>query len=363
MLFNVRPGLLQSSVFNGLNCFLREVLLAALDGRDPDENSLPSGLQEALTDNEKTMELVFYLAASVGSLDPLTQVDLRAALQNDLDPCKLLTDKSLTLPPIPDEIFATLKALAVHLYLGAAKYAGVETTCGECIDDHYARFRADAAPGNGNVCCVCGTEYLAAIRSRVDDTEQWRGPYDHLLAKDEYPFYGVHPQNLLPICHTCNSKAKLVKDLLHDPAGLRRFSFNPWSEVASTEEVIVIIDVAGITPVVTVEFTSDDPIRQEKLNTWDAVYQIKTRVEGEFLALREKVKEDVSINSEQAFVKELYEKATAKGDAARLTPFNHWRALVFHAVLAMDAGAREALRISMNITQAEKQRLDTTFFK
>ena len=63
----------------------------------------------------------------------------------------------------------------------------------------------------------------------MEDREQWRGPYDHLLAKDHYPLYGIHPKNLLPICHTCNSKAKHAKDLLIKD-GNRRLSFSPWSE-------------------------------------------------------------------------------------------------------------------------------------
>ncbi len=43
----------------------------------------------------------------------------------------------------------------------------------------------------------------------------------------------------MPICHTCNSKAKLAKDLLHKN-GLRRLSFSPWTESALPGELRVV---------------------------------------------------------------------------------------------------------------------------
>jgi hypothetical protein len=250
---------------------------------------------------------------------------------------------NMALPTIPDNVFPHLKRLSVHLYERTAKLVGVKAACGECIDDHFARFRADEAPGNGNVCCVCGTEKLAQIQAGVDDDEQWRGPYDHLLAKDKYPLFGVHPANLLPICQTCNSKAKLAKDLLHKD-GQRRLSFSPWSERAQPAEVQVAIDDSELFPRVLVNLQGSTVDRQAKLDTWNDVYRIKARVEGEFLALHAMIADDVSAGSEADFMRDLKRRTLSKAKASRLKAFNYWQARVYHSVLNMDRAGREALR-------------------
>lgn len=363
MLFEIRPNLEQSRVFKGLNGYLREVMLAVLEGRAIDQAGLPNGLCAALAENAPTQGAVSALGAALVALDQEQKDSLRDLLVLDTDPCAFLSDRGAPLPVIPGTVFTPLKTLAVHLYQRTAKLSGVEQACGECIDDHYLRFRAKDSPGNGNVCCVCGTEYLAQMQADVEDREQWRGPYDHLLAKDHYPLYGIHPKNLLPICHTCNSKAKHAKDLLIKD-GNRRLSFSPWSERALPHEIEVVIeDTVELFPRVVVNFKSVDADRLEKLTTWDDVYEIKARVEGEFAVLREKLAEDVAAPDEAAFLARLTQVASAKADAYRRTPFNYWRARVFLAVRAMDQGSREAMRNAMAITPQDGQEMEELFFQ
>lgn len=362
MLFPIRPGLEHSKVFDGLNRFLRELMMAALEGRGVDpHNVLPPGLHAAVNGNPATRDLADSLHGALVALNQEQKDALRGELLFDLAPCNFLTDRALALPSIPETAFPHLKALAVHLYQRTAKLAGVEVACSECIDDHYARFRATAAPGNGNVCCVCGTESLAQVQAGVDANDQWRGPYDHLLAKDDYPLFGVHPGNLLPICHTCNSKAKLAKDLLHKN-GHRRLSFSPWAECALPAEIQVTIDRSDILPRVVVNLQSDAADRQEKLDTWNEVYRIKERVEGEFVALREKVAEDVTPNSEESFRTGLEQRARAKAQACRTTPFNYWRARVYYALHGMDEASREALRRALVQSAPPVQTMEDLFF-
>ena len=361
MLFAIRPALAKPRVFDGLNRLLREVMLAALEGRAVDPNVLPMGLHAAVDGNQATRDAVTKLRAALVSLDQVQKDALRVELLLDTEPCNFLTDRALPLPTIPDDVFSDLKALAVHLYQRTGKLAGVEAACGECIDDHYARFRAAADPGNGNICCVCGTESLAQIQAGVDDNEQWRGPYDHLLAKDDYPLFGVHPGNLLPICHTCNSKAKLTKDLLHKN-GQRRLSFSPWTECALPAEIQVTIDDTDVFPRVMVDLQGGTADRQEKLDTWNEVYKIKERVEGEFLALREKVGEDVTADNEAGFMTDLEQRALAKAGASRVSPFNYWRARVCRAVQAMDHASREALRLAIQQSAPSAQAMESLFF-
>ena len=363
MLFDIKPNLQQSKVFDGLNCFLREMVLATLEGRQVDRKRLPVGLSTAIAQNKPTRKAVNALKRKLSALDPGQKQALKNSLALNNDPCALLSDRTAPLPVIPEAIFPALKTLAVHLFQRTAKLKGVEQACGECIDDHYARFRHDNAPGNGNVCCVCGTDYLAQVRADENDNEQWRGPYDHLLAKDLYPIYGVDPKNLLPICNTCNSKAKLAKDLvLRD--GVRRLSFSPSTERALLQEIEVVVDDAiDLFPRVVVNLRSADPDRQEKLATWDDVYEIKSRAEGAFKELAAKLAGDAHAPNDASFLQKLNEVGLAKAKAQRLTPFNYWRARVYAAVIGMNPGSREALRQATALTPQTIQDMEALFFQ
>jgi len=363
MLFALRPHLQQSKVFDGLNRFLRETMLATLEGRQVDDTNLPAGLRAAVVGNAPTCAAIDALEAKLSALNQGQKQALKDALALNADPCAFLADRTAPLPHIPDSLFPALKTLAVHLFQRTAKLRGVEQACGECIDDHYARFRNGDAPGNGNVCCVCGTDYLAQVRADENDNEQWRGPYDHLLAKDLYPLYGVDPKNLLPICNTCNSKAKLAKDLVRKD-GVRRLSFSPWTECASLQEIEVVVDDANdLFPRVVVNLRSADPDRQEKLATWDDVYKIKSRVEGEFKELGAKLAEDARAADDASFLQKLREAGLAKFQAQRLTPFNYWRARVYAAVSGMNPRSREALRQATAPTPQAIQDMEALFFQ
>ncbi|WP_066270997.1 hypothetical protein [Hydrogenophaga palleronii] len=363
MLFEVHPNLQQSEVFEALNRFFRETMLATLEGRPVDETLLPVGLCAAIAGNQPTQTAVDSLRAQLLALDQGNKQAIKDALALNTDPSAFLSDRTASLPVLPDAVLPQLKILAIHLFQRTARLKDVEQACGERVDDHYARFRHGIAPGNGNLCCVCGTEYLAPFQADANDNEQWRGPYDHLLAKDLYPLYGVAPKNLLPICTTCNSKAKLAKDLLLKD-GVRRLSFSPWSERALLNEIEVVIDDAHeLFPRVVVNFKSIDPDRQEKLATWDDVYKIKSRVEGEFRELGAKVAEDARAQDDACFLVKLRESGTAKSQAQRQTPFNYWRARVYAAVSVMNPGSREALRKAIAPTPQVINDVEALFFQ
>jgi len=363
MLFEIHPNLQRSEVFDGLNRFLRETMLATLEGRPVDETQLPTGLCAAIAGNQPTQTEVDALRSKLLALDCESRQAIKDALTQSADPSAFLSDRNAPLPVIPEAVTPQLKTLAIHLFQRTAKLKSVEQACGECIDDHYARFRHGNAPGNGNVCCVCGTQYLAQVQADANDNEQWRGPYDHLLAKDLYPIYGVEPKNLLPICDTCNSKAKLAKDLLLKD-GFRRLSFSPWTERVSLNEIEVVIDDAHeLFPRVVVNFKSTDPDRQEKLATWDDVYKIKSRVEGEFKELGAKLAEDARAPDDASFLLRLREIGIAKFQAQRLTPFNYWRARVYAAVRDMNPKSREALRQATSPTPQAIQAMELLFFQ
>lgn len=109
-------------------------------------------------------------------------------------------------------------------------------------------------------------------------------------------------------------------------------------------------------------FSSADPDRQEKLETWDDVYQIKSRVEGEFRELGAKLAEDARAPDDASFLEKLRDVGLAKAEAQKLMPFNYWRARVFAAVRGMNPRSIAALRQATAPTPQAIQEMEALFF-
>lgn len=344
MLLPVRTGLPTSTIFRSLNTLMREVLFASCSGRAIDDSTLPYGLLLAAQANPDTNARLQAFCAVIAALDDEGRYQLYLGACAASSVRQLFTDPIAVIQEIPDAVNVELKKLAAHLFKSSSKLADITKACGETVMDHYNRYSAFHPPGNGNVCGICATEQLAQQRSGVAANDQWRAPYDHLLAKDKYPQFGIDPYNLLPICHTCNSKAKLAKDLLHNLAGRRRTCFDPWTESAQGQ-VKLQVDFQGISPIVSWGMAPLTPTNHSKLTTWDEVYRIKERVEGEFLSLQEKLAEDLDSGDLAAFKHSIQTKANARKQFERRTPFNYWRHLLYESLLLLSDPDLEQLRM------------------
>ncbi|WP_214347511.1 hypothetical protein [Pseudomonas congelans] len=104
------------------------------------------------------------------------------------------------------------------------------------------------------------------------------------------------------------------------------------------------IELLHISPLVTWIMTPTDPINQQKLTTWNEVYKIRERIEGEFLSLREKLAEDLNLEDLPAFKASIEHKANTYMRLVRLTPFNYWRGLLYSSLLKMPDQLLERLR-------------------
>lgn len=343
MLLPVRTGLTPSAVFRSLNKLMREVVFASCAGRAIDDLTLPYGLLVAAQENPDTNTRMQALYAVITALDDEDRYQLYLGAVAASSVRNLFTDPLSVILEVPEVVSSELKKLAAHLFKSSSTLVGITKACGETVKDHYNRYSALPPPGNGNICGMCATEQLAQRRNGVNADDQWRAPYDHLLAKDKYPQFGIDPDNLLPICHTCNSKAKLAKDLLHNQAGQRRACFDPWSEHAHGQ-VALKIDFQDISPVVIFDMTPLDITTEGKLETWNEVYQIKQRIEGEFQSLYEKLTEDLNLRNITTFKQSLEEKSALRINNARLTPNNYWRGLLYSSLLCLPDHSLEQLR-------------------
>lgn len=185
-----------------------------------------------------------------------------------------------------------LKSLCTHLY-GATKDLKpiVRAAGGLNITGHFNAYRKHAV--NGNICKACGMKELALFRAGIPVGDQWRADYDHQLCKSKYPIFAVHPDNLIPLCDVCNQDAKKAKDLFRHKNGTDRLAFYPFTEDAQALIEIEIDNLHDPEPVIKVKWNTQDILLVDKLNTWDEVYEIRSRVEGQFRSLEAIIEDEI----------------------------------------------------------------------
>jgi len=202
------------------------------------------------------------------------------------------TNIGKSFPLLSGTEFAAVKELTTHLFENTKKLVGVQAACNnETLTIHFDAFRGV----NGNLCIVCGTEPLAQVLAGVAAAGQWRSDYDHMLGKAKYPIFGVHPNNLVPICGTCNRKAKGSKELLVVSGAanppIRRLSFYPYQESCEGSVQVELVDDDTFLKL-EVSWAGATPDEIVKINAWNEVYQVKSRVEGEFREFVTKIAND-----------------------------------------------------------------------
>lgn len=185
-----------------------------------------------------------------------------------------------------------LKSLCTHLYCSTKDLVPIVTAAGGSnITAHFVAYSHLTV--NGNVCKACGMEKLAAFRASVPLGKQWRADYDHQLCKSKYPIFAVHPDNLIPLCDVCNQDAKKAKDLFRYKNGIERLAFYPYKEEANGVIDIEIDNLRDPEPAIKVVWNTQDAVTLDKLNTWDEIYEIRSRVEGMFRSLEAIIEDEI----------------------------------------------------------------------
>ncbi|HAV5510515.1 hypothetical protein ABTA49_11885 [Acinetobacter baumannii] len=235
--------------------------------------------------------------------------------------------------------FDAFKVLAAHLY-GATKDLQqiIHAAGGVNIHGHFEAFRTDTL--NGNICKACGMGQLAPFRANIGVENQWRADYDHQLCKSKYPLFAVHPDNLIPLCDVCNQDAKKAKDLFVAEDTTPRFSFYPFTEEAHSYILLEIENLKDPNPSVKVSWNTSDSILISKLDTWDNIYEIKNRVEGEFRNLDQIIENEIQPEDYTEFEHEVSRKARAISDSTlKSKPWAYWYHKFFCVLDSIDKDA------------------------
>jgi len=328
MLLPIKPTTTRALIFTALNEELGAFLHGCVDSPHFTEGLFTDQLRDAIWGNELTKSKFKNLWQAFQQLT----LEERGQFAREFDNCQFIQryydDRTYPVPAIPPQISEEFDSLAKHLFSNTAGLIGVVTGCGETLYQYLKSFR----DVNGNVCCFCGSSELVQYRAGVDVDEQWRAANDHLLAKDIYPIFSVHPDNLVPTCETCNGKAKLAKDLLVRKAvgrpDERRLCLYPLTEPVY-EDVEIVVEQGEMGLETRTNFRTTDPDKLEKIDTWDDVYRIKERVEGKFIDLAVLVDSDCPSNDLDEFTETLRKKAISYLNNARVEGWNFWKARLY----------------------------------
>jgi len=286
MLFPLDPNTPKCKIFEKLNAELLFFLQASITRNQFSRQLFSREVGEKCWENSPTKEKF----EAVWDVLPNTQADKQEffdLVSNSQDVSLLFTDKTAAVPRIqPQSLFNALKDLTTHLFTNTKKLAGIIRLANESIKEHYQEY----VRLNSELCFLCATAALSHNRFNIDDDEQWVSDYDHLLCKDKYPTYSCHPDNFIPTCHICNSKAKGALDVLHDGA-MRRKAFYPLPPLSQSfyQKVRVkpvfaeLADFAAggdSNPLRAAQITyaNTTPDEAEMIKAWVDLYQVPKRV-------------------------------------------------------------------------------------
>lgn len=214
-------------------------------------------IQEAFNNNRQIENICN------GTIKPIKYEELALSIKDNL---KALYNGSWTLLTNKDDEINT----------------SIKDRCGN-IYEHYCNLFQDRRQVF-TICPVCGLEELlgeheSCNNPNEENQRKVREAYDHYFPKAIYPFISVNFNNLIPICHHCNSDYKHEYDTAYNnESNLRQECYYPFS---IQEENNISISIIGAENVMTLEESNDWDIEtiplDEKVSSWDRIFDIKSR--------------------------------------------------------------------------------------
>lgn len=154
-----------------------------------------------------------------------------------------------------------------NLYSKVPQIKAFKDVCGT-IDDYY-----DKLVGDNEKCPFCGiTDILTPNHTKRD-------ALDHYLPKDTYPFSSINPDNLVPICKTCNSSYKSTHSPVRKNNGRKRKAFYPFAKNAVKLDIKAKFNCKNILKMKPseVDLKITNSSYKEQIETWDDLFGIEER--------------------------------------------------------------------------------------
>lgn len=280
MLFNYVPNPDQS---NWLQEFLTSLVKEALDahvgGRAPRswQTMLAHPYAPILESRRGLKSRYTHLTKTVKKMSSEQSSQLLALLNSPSYYREVLAGQVSYKPAsgISDEFLEAMKSVYDFGFdlLGKLESAPGET---ETIRDRMYRLAYTAMPAH--YCPFCGIDRFDAPHSDMP-----RHALDHYLAISEYPAFGTHLPNLVPMCGRCNSSFKLAADMLKADDGTSRACVDPYGDQIATISLMNSSPfgggVDGQVPLWRIDFEPPS----EAFETWDNVFKVRLRYSESFL--------------------------------------------------------------------------------
>lgn len=265
---------------NWLNALAVDLMLAGMNAIDGGfepaawPGCLPEGQRDILAQRTGLRSKLACLLQRYSQLPAAQRPDVRAAIMrqtalpdvfNDTAPCP-------TIDSLPQSIRESASALATYLF---GQLSSIKAADGFLRDHQYSVIYA----ADIRLCPFCGLNYFRAPGAP-------RHALDHLLPISKYPFASADLRNLPPACDECNSTYKRAIDVLIGSDGLRRRCCDPYFGpnyriTLEGSEFFNGNEIGGYTlPRWNINIVGHESDRSD---TWDAVYQIKTRYTRDIL--------------------------------------------------------------------------------
>lgn len=154
-----------------------------------------------------------------------------------------------------------------NLYSKVPQKKAFKDVCGT-IDDYY-----DKLVGDNEKCPFCGINDILTLNHSKRDA------LDHFLPKDTYPFSSINPDNLAPICKTCNSSYKSTHSPIRKDDGRKRKAFYPFAKNSVKLDIKAKFYTKNILKMKPneVELEITNRRYKEQIETWDKVFGINER--------------------------------------------------------------------------------------
>jgi hypothetical protein len=151
-------------------------------------------------------------------------------------------------------------------------YSKVVEKCGT-LKQHFTNFR------ELNEFCVCP---FCGLESLICKSDDGKDDYDHYLPKSKYPFISVNFNNLLPMCHKCNSKSKGQDDTPYSKNPIRqRTLYFPLDDNTPNHEIKINIDSQDYdlsNPITwKLNFLCKPSYNINKSQSWQEVFKVEKR--------------------------------------------------------------------------------------
>lgn len=157
----------------------------------------------------------------------------------------------------------------------------IKDRCGNIYEHYCNLFQEDRQIFT--ICPVCGLEellgeYESCDNPNEENQKKVREAYDHYFPKALYPFISVNFNNLIPICHHCNSDYKHEYDTAYNHENnLRQECFYPFSAEANNISISIIDAQDTIRLASSNDWDIQATPLNEKVSSWDRIFDIKSR--------------------------------------------------------------------------------------